>query len=80
MQPPSIALLIGLAALVVGQNTATDTANVAAAAATAVTHSPTSNVKGKAFDRIAIVWLENTDYDKAVGDRKQSSRECHGAH
>ncbi|KAL1645417.1 hypothetical protein SLS58_003724 [Diplodia intermedia] len=25
-------------------------------------------VKGKAFDRIAIIWLENTDYDKAIGD------------
>jgi acid phosphatase len=27
-----------------------------------------SKVKGKAFDRIAIVWLENTDYDLAAGD------------
>lgn len=25
-------------------------------------------VKGKAFDRIAIIWLENTDYDLAIGD------------
>ncbi|KAF2089184.1 phosphoesterase-domain-containing protein [Saccharata proteae CBS 121410] len=25
-------------------------------------------VPGKAFDRIAIIWLENTDYDKAIGD------------
>jgi acid phosphatase len=25
-------------------------------------------VKGKAFDRVAIIWLENTDYDLAVGD------------
>lgn len=25
-------------------------------------------VKGKAFDRIAIVWLENTDYELAAGD------------
>ncbi|KAF2676283.1 phosphoesterase-domain-containing protein [Lentithecium fluviatile CBS 122367] len=25
-------------------------------------------VKGKAFDRLAIVWLENTDYDLAAGD------------
>ena len=52
-----------------GQNTATDAAGVAAAAATAVTNSPTSSVAGKAFDRIAIIWLENTDYAKAVGDR-----------
>ncbi|KAJ4358577.1 uncharacterized protein N0V89_003161 [Didymosphaeria variabile] len=25
-------------------------------------------VKGKAFDRVAIIWLENTDYDLAIGD------------
>lgn len=25
-------------------------------------------VKGKAFDRMAIIWLENTDYDLAAGD------------
>jgi acid phosphatase len=25
-------------------------------------------VKGKVFDRIAIIWLENTDYDLAAGD------------
>ncbi|KAB2574422.1 Phosphate-repressible acid phosphatase [Lasiodiplodia theobromae] len=35
------------------------------------TLSPTTFVKGKAFDRIAIIWLENTDYDKAIGDRNQ---------
>ncbi|KAF4784937.1 phosphoesterase [Colletotrichum scovillei] len=48
--------------------TATGTAAVAAAAATAKTSSPTSNVKGKAFDRFVIIWNENTDYDKAIGD------------
>lgn len=50
--------------------TATGTAEVAAAAATAKTSSPTSNVKGKAFDRIAIVYFENENYDKAAGDRE----------
>ncbi|KAH7079017.1 phosphoesterase family-domain-containing protein [Paraphoma chrysanthemicola] len=25
-------------------------------------------VKGKAFDRLAVIWLENTDYDLAAGD------------
>lgn len=50
--------------------TATGTAAVAAAAATAKTSSPTSNVKGKAFDRFVIIWNENTDYDKAIGDSK----------
>lgn len=53
--------------------TATQTASVYAAQATAKTSSPTSNVKGKAFDRIAIIWLENTDYDLAIGDREFES-------
>lgn len=61
-----------LAASVVAQAenlyTATATASVAAAAATAKTSSPTSDVKGKAFDRFVVVWLENTDYDMAAGD------------
>lgn len=48
--------------------TSTATADVAKAAATAKTSSPTSHVKGKAFDRLAIIWLENTDYTLAVGD------------
>lgn len=30
--------------------------------------SAQTTVKGKAFDRIAIIWLENTDYDLAAGD------------
>jgi acid phosphatase len=50
--------------------TATGTAEVAAAAATAKTSSPTSKVKGKAFDRIAIIYFENENYEKAFGDRK----------
>lgn len=50
--------------------TATGTAEVAAAAATAKTSSPTSHVKGKAFDRFVVVYFENQNYDKADGDRK----------
>ena len=53
------------------QYTATSPAAVASAQATALTRSPTSNVPGKAFDRIAIVWLENTDYTLAAGDRNK---------
>lgn len=49
--------------------TATSTADVYAAQATAKSSSPVSHVKGKAFDRLAIIWLENTDYDLAYGDR-----------
>ncbi|KAI0179907.1 phosphoesterase-domain-containing protein [Hypoxylon sp. FL1284] len=48
--------------------TATATSDVEKARATAKTLSPTSNVKGKAFDRLAIIWMENTDYDMAIGD------------
>jgi hypothetical protein len=50
--------------------TATGTAAVAAAAATAKTSSPTSHVKGKAFDRFVVIYFENQDYDKSDGDRK----------
>lgn len=63
-----IILLFLLAVHVTAQNTLTSPVDVARAAATARTNSPTSNVKGSAFDRIAIIWLENTDYAKAVGD------------
>ncbi|EFY85134.1 hypothetical protein J3459_003942 [Metarhizium acridum] len=48
--------------------TATGTADVAKAAATAKTSSPTSHVKGKAFDRLAIIYFENQNYDKSFGD------------
>jgi acid phosphatase len=52
--------------------TATGTADVAAAAATAKTSSPTSHVKGEAFDRIVFIWFENENFDLAAGDRKSS--------
>ncbi|KAI1124755.1 acid phosphatase phoa [Nemania abortiva] len=66
---PSVLLLAGgAAAQVQNMYTATGTAEVAAAAATAKTLSPTSHVKGKAFDRFAVIWLENTDYDMAIND------------
>jgi acid phosphatase len=41
---------------------------IQAASATAAPLSPTSNVQGKAFNRIIQIWLENTDYDKAAAD------------
>lgn len=60
----------GLAAAAFAQDqyTATSASDVYAAQATAITRSPTSHVPGKAFDRIAIIWLENTDYTMAAGD------------
>jgi hypothetical protein len=33
------------------------------------TRSPVTSVKGKQFNRFVTIWLENTDYDKAAGDR-----------
>lgn len=68
----SFKFMVAAAAITVAanaQNTATSTVDVAAAAATAKTDHSTSKIGGKAFDRIAIIWLENTDYDKAIGDR-----------
>ncbi|KND94798.1 putative acid phosphatase [Tolypocladium ophioglossoides CBS 100239] len=50
------------------QYTATGAVDVAAAAATAKTSSPTSRVKGKAFDRLAIIYFENQNYAKSFGD------------
>jgi hypothetical protein len=70
MLPEPLISLILLATAAYAQNTATGTAEVAAAAATARTSSLTSNVKGKVFDRFAVIWLENTDYDKSIGDRE----------
>ena len=58
-----------LARLISAQNTATSAADVAAAAATAKTESPTSDLPGKAFDRFVVIWLENTDYSAAAADR-----------
>lgn len=51
-------------------HTSTASADIAAAAATALTESSTSNVKGKAFDRILQIFLETTSYDNAIADRK----------
>ena len=60
--------LLALFGVTLAQNTVTRATDVAAAAATALTSSPTSNVPGKAFNRFVIIWLENTDYLKAAGD------------
>lgn len=48
--------------------TATGASDVAAAAATALTLHPTSNIPGQSFDRFVQIFLENQDYDIAVGD------------
>lgn len=66
----ALASLVAAAPAPQAEFTATDTVDVAAAAATARTLSPTSHVKGAAFDRIAIIYLETTGYDDAVADRK----------
>ncbi|KAI1164022.1 phosphoesterase family-domain-containing protein [Nemania serpens] len=48
--------------------TATASASIAAARATALTLSPTSNVQGKTFDRFVQIFLENQDFSIAAGD------------
>ncbi|KAI0453004.1 phosphoesterase family-domain-containing protein [Xylaria acuta] len=48
--------------------TATASASIEAARATALTLSPTSNVGGKTFDRFVQIFLENEDFDIAAGD------------
>lgn len=48
--------------------TATAASDVYAAAATALTLHPTSNVQGQTFDRYVQIFLENQDYDIADGD------------
>ncbi|KAL1584045.1 hypothetical protein WHR41_08176 [Cladosporium halotolerans] len=62
------ALAIAGAAAQADIYTATASADVAAAQATAKTSQPTSHVRGKVFDRFVTIWLENTDYDKAFAD------------
>lgn len=72
MHFPSVFIVASaLATLVHAQTqyTATGAADVAAAKATAPTLSPTSYVRGKTFDRFVQIWLENTDFDMAAGDR-----------
>jgi len=59
---------LALTGTALAQNTATSTADVLAAKATAKTESPTSHVKGKAFDRFVVIWCENTDYTSAMSD------------
>jgi acid phosphatase len=63
------AALASIAVAAPASPTATDPADVHAAQATAKTDSPTSKVKGKAFDRFVSIWFENTDYDMAKADR-----------
>jgi acid phosphatase len=66
-----VASLASLAVAAPASPTATDTADVYAAQATALTLSPTSNVKGAAFDKYVSIWFENTDYNMATADRKR---------
>ncbi|KAL1619944.1 hypothetical protein SLS56_009911 [Neofusicoccum ribis] len=61
-------LVTGLLSLLATADAAAWPGKLQRRASEVATLSPTSFAKGKAFDRIAIIWLENTDYDKAVGD------------
>jgi hypothetical protein len=68
----STAVLVGAVAGASAQTQYTSTAvtAVAKAAATALTLSPTSNIAGATFDRFVQIFLENTDYSLAIGDRE----------
>jgi len=70
MHARSFAILAACSfALAQVQNTATGVCELAAAAATARTKSPISNVPGKVFDRILMVYLETTSFGNATADR-----------
>ncbi|TVY38918.1 Phosphate-repressible acid phosphatase [Lachnellula occidentalis] len=62
------ATFVGVAIAAPASPTASDTADVHAAQATARTSSHTSHVKGQAFDRYVSIWFENTDFDMAAAD------------
>ncbi|KAJ6111481.1 Phosphate-repressible acid phosphatase [Penicillium sp. IBT 18751x] len=67
----SLAVFIGALALAAAKTTTVEyptDAEVEAAAATVVPLSPTSNVKGRAFDRFVNIWIENTDFDTTASD------------
>jgi acid phosphatase len=64
------AALVSVAVAAPASPTATDPADVSAAQATAKSESPTSKVKGKAFDRYVSIWFENQDFDIAKADRE----------
>ncbi|KAE8441923.1 hypothetical protein EG329_004181 [Mollisiaceae sp. DMI_Dod_QoI] len=69
MRSQLVILLAGAASVLAQtQYTSTKSAAVAAAKATALTQSPTSNVVGKSFNRFVTIWCENTDYSMAAGD------------
>ena len=71
MRARSLAVLAAACSFALGQvpHTATGTSALPAAAATAKTESPTSNVPGKVFDRIMMVYLETTSFGNATADR-----------
>ncbi|TDZ24507.1 Acid phosphatase [Colletotrichum orbiculare MAFF 240422] len=66
-RPPSVsATPVNTAADI--QYTSTASADIAAAAATAKTESPVSNIRGRVFNRIAQIYLETTAYENAIAD------------
>ena len=54
---------------VVAQKDEADSAAIEKESDHAETKSKMSHVQGKAFDRIAVIWLENTDDREALSDR-----------
>ncbi|KAJ5198539.1 Phosphate-repressible acid phosphatase [Penicillium cinerascens] len=67
----SLAVFIGALALAAAETTTVEyptDAEVEEAASTVVPLSPTSNVRGLAFDRFVQVWIENTNFQTTADD------------
>ncbi|KAL4997525.1 phosphoesterase family-domain-containing protein [Aspergillus recurvatus] len=72
MYTRTLAALLGGLSLALAQTSSEQTPSapeIAAAQATVKPYSPVSNVQGKSFQRFVNIWLENTDYDVAAGEK-----------
>ncbi|KAL3474250.1 phosphoesterase family-domain-containing protein [Aspergillus californicus] len=71
MYSKALVALLGGLSLTLAQTTTEENPSVAeirAAQATTLPHSPVSNVKGKSFQRFVNIWLENTDFISAANE------------
>ncbi|KAF9883918.1 hypothetical protein FE257_002661 [Aspergillus nanangensis] len=67
----SLVTLLGGLALTFAQTSSEQypsQAEIEAAQASVLPHSPVSNVRGLAFNRFVNIWLENTDFEAAAND------------
>jgi hypothetical protein len=78
--PPQVSMPMSGPGPIQVSHTATGTCAEPSAQATARTDSSTSNVKGKAFDRILQVMLETTSFGNATADRTFELLNVSGKH